>query len=179
MRILARCMADYQTVLEKKGRLERHQNRLYWRWQQYGALPDDGCEQAWAWISRLLRQKAMTPDKEVDSAIQGECSRNRREPACYARSTEAIENADIVYTDVWASMGFEAEQKEREIAFKNYPSQRSSCEICEAGLLVHALLACTPRGRSERGRYRRRAFDYFRPSRESSSCAKGYYGRDQ
>ena len=36
---------------------------------------------------------------------------------------EAIEDADIVYTDVWASMGFEAEQKEREIAFKNYPGE--------------------------------------------------------
>ena len=33
---------------------------------------------------------------------------------------EAIEGADFVYTDVWASMGQEQEQKERELAFANY-----------------------------------------------------------
>lgn len=33
---------------------------------------------------------------------------------------EATEDADIIYTDVWASMGFEAEQAERAKAFKDY-----------------------------------------------------------
>jgi len=33
---------------------------------------------------------------------------------------EAIQGANFIYTDVWASMGQEAEQKEREIAFANY-----------------------------------------------------------
>ncbi len=74
---------------------------------------------------------------------------------------EAIADADIVYTDVWASMGFEAEQKEREIAFAELPSQRGVNEICEEGLPVHALLACAPRRRSERGRYRRRRIRLF------------------
>ncbi|MCR8660553.1 ornithine carbamoyltransferase [Paenibacillus endoradicis] len=33
---------------------------------------------------------------------------------------EAMEGADFVYTDVWASMGQEQEQKERELAFADY-----------------------------------------------------------
>jgi len=38
----------------------------------------------------------------------------------YRDPKEAIVDADVVYTDVWASMGFEAEQEQRKIAFKNY-----------------------------------------------------------
>tara|TARA_B100000686_G_scaffold50403_1_gene54099 strand:- start:434 stop:1381 length:948 start_codon:yes stop_codon:yes gene_type:complete len=33
---------------------------------------------------------------------------------------EAIEEADIIYTDVWTSMGQESETDERNVAFKNY-----------------------------------------------------------
>jgi len=33
---------------------------------------------------------------------------------------EAAKNADLCVTDVWASMGQEEEQKQREIAFKDY-----------------------------------------------------------
>ena len=32
----------------EKRPFERSQSRLHRRWQQYGALPDDGCKQAWA-----------------------------------------------------------------------------------------------------------------------------------
>lgn len=34
--------------------------------------------------------------------------------------TEAVAQADIIYTDVWASMGQEAEQKKREAAFADF-----------------------------------------------------------
>ena len=34
--------------------------------------------------------------------------------------TEAIEDADVLYTDVWASMGQEKEKKERENVFKGF-----------------------------------------------------------
>ncbi|MEC8945613.1 MAG: ornithine carbamoyltransferase [Chloroflexota bacterium] len=39
--------------------------------------------------------------------------------------TEAVEEADIIYTDVWTSMGQESETDERNIAFKNYTVTKS------------------------------------------------------
>lgn len=33
---------------------------------------------------------------------------------------EAVKDADIIYTDVWASMGQESEQQERLVAFKDF-----------------------------------------------------------
>lgn len=39
---------------------------------------------------------------------------------CYEDPAEAASGADIVYTDVWTSMGQEAEQAEREKAFAKY-----------------------------------------------------------
>jgi len=39
--------------------------------------------------------------------------------------TEAVEEADIIYTDVWTSMGQESEADERNIAFKNYTITKS------------------------------------------------------
>ena len=39
---------------------------------------------------------------------------------------EAAKNADVVYTDVWASMGQEEEKKIREAAFAGYHPKKTS-----------------------------------------------------
>ena len=39
--------------------------------------------------------------------------------------TEAVEEADIIYTDVWTSMGQESEAVDRNIAFKNFTFTKS------------------------------------------------------
>ncbi|TCZ76866.1 ornithine carbamoyltransferase [Paenibacillus albiflavus] len=59
---------------------------------------------------------------------------------------EAIENADIVYTDVWASMGFEAEQAEREKAFEGYQVNESLVKYAKPDYLF---MHCLPAHRGE------------------------------
>jgi ornithine carbamoyltransferase len=59
---------------------------------------------------------------------------------------EAAEGADVVCTDVWASMGHEGEAEERKTAFKGY--------VVDAGLMKHAkpsaiFLHCLPAHRGE------------------------------
>ncbi len=55
---------------------------------------------------------------------------------------EAATGTDLVVTDVWASMGQEAEQKSREIAFKGYIVDKTlMMQAREDALFMHCLPA--------------------------------------
>lgn len=58
----------------------------------------------------------------------------------------AAKDADAVYTDVWASMGQEAEKKVREKVFKNYCVSREVMSVAKPDALV---LHCLPAHRGE------------------------------
>jgi ornithine carbamoyltransferase len=106
-------MADLQTVIEEFGP-ELKERRIAWI--------GDGNNMANSWINaawrlgfelRLACPEGYDPDptilKRAGSAVM-----LTRDPA------EAAEDADVVTTDVWASMGQEAEQEEREKAFAGF-----------------------------------------------------------
>ena len=59
---------------------------------------------------------------------------------------KAAENADVVYTDVWASMGQEEEKAEREKIFKNY---QINDEVMAAAKPDAMVLHCLPAHREE------------------------------
>ena len=59
---------------------------------------------------------------------------------------EAVAGADVVNTDVWASMGQEAEQKEREKAFAGYCLDDALVGLAKPDCLV---LHCLPAHRGE------------------------------
>ncbi|MFV8827354.1 ornithine carbamoyltransferase [Alkalihalobacterium sp. APHAB7] len=59
---------------------------------------------------------------------------------------EAVTNADIIYTDVWASMGYESELKDRELAFG--PFQVNS-ELVSHAKNDYIFLHCLPAHRGE------------------------------
>ena len=59
---------------------------------------------------------------------------------------EAAKDADIVYTDVWASMGFEEEQKIREQAFAEYQVDE---ELVKGAKPDYMFLHCLPAHRGE------------------------------
>ena len=55
---------------------------------------------------------------------------------------EAAKDADIVYTDVWASMGQEAEAEQRRLAFSGYQVDNKLLSLAEGGaLFMHPLPA--------------------------------------
>ena len=54
----------------------------------------------------------------------------------------AAQHSDLIVTDVWASMGQEEEQKQRELAFKNYQVNAQVMEVAHPdALFMHCLPA--------------------------------------
>lgn len=58
----------------------------------------------------------------------------------------AAENSDLVVTDVWASMGQEEEQRQREIAFKNFQVNTNIMKVANKNALF---MHCLPAHRGE------------------------------
>ncbi len=62
---------------------------------------------------------------------------------------EAVLGADAIYTDVWASMGQEAEQKEREKAFRQYTVDASLVALAAKKRPNVLVMHCLPAHRDE------------------------------
>ncbi|KRE97929.1 ornithine carbamoyltransferase [Paenibacillus sp. Soil766] len=138
-------MADYQTVLEKKGRLKGIKV----------AYIGDGNNMVHSLMmgaSKLGMDFAVASPEGYES--DKEVIRQSKENAAQSGGSllvtndprEAIENADIIYTDVWASMGQEAEQQEREIAFKNFQVNEALVKYAKQDYLF---MHCLPAHRGE------------------------------
>ncbi len=79
------------------------------------------------------------PDSEI-VALAGE-------RVCFFDNTvDAAKNADLVVTDVWASMGQENEQKLREVAFKDY---QVNAQVMAAAKSDALFMHCLPAHRGE------------------------------
>ncbi|MCH8982367.1 ornithine carbamoyltransferase [candidate division KSB1 bacterium] len=123
-------MADLFTIYEKRGRND--DLRI--------AYVGDGNNVTNSWINiaskipmtlSLAIPEGYDPDDEVlKSAMQNGVS----EIQIFRSTAEAVQNADVVYTDVWASMGQEAEAEKRKIVFRDFQ--------VNADLLKHAAADC-------------------------------------
>lgn len=135
-------MADLQTVIEQKGRYAG----LRFSWV------GDGNNMANTWIEaaailgfelRLACPAGYEPDRKVMEWAQ------KKAPGLISLSTDpkvAVSGADVVNTDVWASMGQEAEQRDRERAFAGYCLDDALLALAQSDCIV---LHCLPAHRGE------------------------------
>lgn len=138
-------LCDYMTILEHKGRLEGIKL----------AYIGDGNNMAHALMvgaSKLGVHMAVAsppgygPDEDVIRLSYEQIEKNGGALTITEDPREAIADADIVYTDVWASMGMEAEQQEREIAFRNYQVNEALVKYAKKDYLF---MHCLPAHRGE------------------------------
>ncbi len=135
-------LSDLFTVLEKKGSCEGIKI----------AYVGDGNNVANSWIdaaARLPLQLSLAcPERYEPSAKILERGRKTAQLGItvHRDPLEAVLNADVIYTDVWTSMGQEAEKEERTKVFKDYQVNDE--------LLAHAgkdaiVMHCLPAHRGE------------------------------
>ncbi|WEK53869.1 MAG: ornithine carbamoyltransferase [Candidatus Cohnella colombiensis] len=138
-------LADYQTVLEMKGRLEGLKI----------AYIGDGNNMSHSLMMGAAKlgmhfasaspagydpsADVVQHSKEVAAETGGRIDITRD-------AREAVEGADIVYTDVWASMGFEEEQNERIQAFKSFQVNEELVKYAKSDYLF---MHCLPAHRGE------------------------------
>lgn len=84
---------------------------------------------------QIATPKGYEPDSEIVSAA-GNCVELTYDPK------EAMDNSDLVTTDVWASMGQEEEQKEREKSFADFQVDTDLMKLAnDDALFMHCLPA--------------------------------------
>ena len=134
-------MADLFTVLEHKGSLRE----LTYCWI------GDGNNMANSWINAAaifgFKLQIATPvGYEPDIAVRERAARAGAEIIYSHDPLAAAKGADVLNTDVWASMGQEAEQQERLKAFAGFQLNEATLEVAAPDCIV---MHCLPAHRGE------------------------------
>lgn len=134
-------LTDCFTLLEHKRRLEGLKvafigdgNNMVHSWMQ--------AAEKFSFSFTLACPKGYEPDARVTRAAQEKGGR----VTVTHRVEEAARGADVIYTDVWTSMGQESETEVRRKAFKNY--QVNEALLARAGKEV-VVMHCLPAHRGE------------------------------
>jgi len=135
-------LGDLFTIKEKKGTYEGLKI----------AYIGDGNNIANTWIDAAARLPfelalACPEGYDPDARILARGMKEAKEGITLCRDPlEAAQKADILYTDVWASMGQEAEQEERKKVFKYYQINKKVLKEAKKDVLV---MHCLPAHRGE------------------------------
>ncbi len=134
-------LADCFTLLEHKGRLEKLKI----------AFIGDGNNIVHSWMRAaekipfsfsLACPEGYAPNPEITRAAK----ENGARVTVTHRVEEAVEGADVVYTDVWASMGQEDERESRRKIFQDYRITEDVLALADPEAIV---MHCLPAHRGE------------------------------
>jgi len=144
-------LADCFTLLERKGKLEGLKI----------AFVGDGNNMAHSWIQAaeklsfsfsLACPEGYEPNAEILSAAK----ENGGRVLVTHRVEEAVQGADVIYTDVWTSMGQEEELETRRKAFRGYQVSEDVVARADKDVVV---MHCQPKKMPEIERYIRFFFE--------------------
>jgi len=135
-------LSDIQTIIECKGGYK--DLKIAW--------VGDGNNVAHSWINAaavidLHIELACPPDYQPrDDIVKQAASTGRGCIRLLTDPIEAVKDADVVYTDVWASMGQEREHQKRKLVFAPYQVTQALVEHARPDAIV---MHCLPAHRNE------------------------------
>jgi ornithine carbamoyltransferase len=134
-------LADLFTIYEKKGRLAGLKLAYIGDGNNVAHSLIYGCSKVGMSIT-LACPKGYEPQSRVVSRGKEEARRSGCEVMVMNDPKEAVRGADVIYTDVWASMGQEKEREKRAKIFKPYQvNQRLVRDVKKDYLFMHCLPA--------------------------------------
>jgi len=90
---------------------------------------------------KLVCPQGYEPDSKILKSSEKEAKRNGCRIEITHDVTGSTKGADVVYTDVWASMGQEAEKEKRVRDFQGYQVDKKLIEGCPKAIFLHCLPA--------------------------------------
>lgn len=138
-------LADYQTVFEHKGRLEGLKIAYIGDGNNMAHSLMIGAAKLGMTVA-VASPKGYEPDAETVKLTREVAEQTGGKLILTDNAKEAASEADILYTDVWASMGMEQEQKERELAFTNFQIDQNVAKYAKKDYLF---MHCLPAHRGE------------------------------
>ena len=138
-------LADLFTIYEKKGRLSGLKLAYLGDGNNVAHSLIYGCSKAGMDIG-LASPRGYEPDSGVVAQGREEARRNGRVVTVTNDPVEVVLGADVVYTDVWASMGKEKEHEERVKIFKPY---QINPELVKRAKQDYIFMHCLPAHRGE------------------------------
>lgn len=133
-------LADLLTVREHKGKLAGLKLAFIGDGNNMANSLIVGCLKVGMKIA-VACPKGYRPAEEVLAFAEG-----NEDFELYEKPEDAIRGADVVYTDVWTSMGQEEEREKRAAAFKGYQISEENMKLAGNGAMV---LHCLPAHRGE------------------------------
>jgi len=138
-------LADLLTIQEKKNRLAG----LRWAYIGDGnnmahSIMFGGAKMGMDVV--IASPDGYKPNPVIVAQAQADANANGGRVTVVTSPQEAIKDADVVYTDVWASMGQEEEQEVRAKAFQGYQVNKENLALAKPDAIV---LHCLPAHRGE------------------------------
>ncbi|MED4958293.1 ornithine carbamoyltransferase [Paenibacillus macerans] len=138
-------LADYQTLYEHKGKLQGLKLAYIGDGNNMAHSLMIGGAKLGVHVS-VASPEGYEPDPQIVADAKEIAKATGARIEVVREPKEAVRDADAIYTDVWASMGFEEEQKIREIAFKDYQVDE---ELAKYAKPDYVFLHCLPAHRGE------------------------------
>lgn len=133
-------LADLMTVKEHKGKLAGLKLAFIGDGNNMANSLIVGCLKVGMKVA-VACPKDYRPAEEVLAFAEG-----NKDFELYEKPEDAIRGADVVYTDVWTSMGQEDEREKRAAAFRGYCISEENMKLANDGAMV---LHCLPAHRGE------------------------------